>query len=108
VGSALESFEVPTTESLSAPASFFNALLSYAGSLIFGVFPVCLRKEKHFLIEGLRGMKSTIPSRYKGSSKCFRTFICSKKGGGGLGCHVTSQQGMPVDLAVNVRVAMKR
>lgn len=32
-----------------------------------------------------------------------------KLGGGGiLGCHVTSQQGKPVDIAVSVRVTTKQ
>jgi hypothetical protein len=32
----------------------------------------------------------------------------SGRGGGIVGCHVTSRQGKPVDLAVSVRVATKR
>jgi hypothetical protein len=50
---------------------------------------------------------------YKGSSKSFCTFIFLKKmerveGVGDIvGCHVTSWQGKPVDLAVSVRVATK-
>jgi hypothetical protein len=55
-------------------------------------------------------------SAYKGSSKSSCTFTCPKKmeragevGEGSIvGCHVTSQQGKPVDLTVSVRVATKR
>jgi hypothetical protein len=51
---------------------------------------------------------------YEESSKSFHTFIFSKRiergegwGWEGIvGCHVTSQQDKPVDLAVSVRVAM--
>jgi hypothetical protein len=61
-------------------------------------------------------IKRILHCTYEGSSKSFRTFICSKKmervGGVGVGsnvgCHVTSQQGKPVYLAVSVRVVTKR
>jgi hypothetical protein len=51
--------------------------------------------------------------KYKGSSKKFRTYVFLKKMerargmglGGIVGCHVTSWQDKPVDLAVSVRVA---
>jgi hypothetical protein len=53
---------------------------------------------------------------YKVSSNSFCTFIFSKKmeRAGGVGvedivvCHVTSEQGKPVDLAVSVSVATKQ